>query len=408
MSVLEIIFFASLCVVLYAYIGYPLLILVRGCLWRRPFRKSPVTPDISLVICCHNEEQSIGAKLENVLALDYPRDRLEVIVASDGSTDRTAEIVRNHPSELVRLLELPRSGKAAALNAAVAESSGEVLVFSDANSMYAVDALREIVQPFADASVGGVAGNQVYRKAYGAGAAAAGEQGYWSFDRWLKTLQSRSGNTISATGAIYAIRRCLFREVPEGVTDDFVTSTRVIEQGYRLVFAPEAICHEPVAGGARAEFGRKVRVMTRGLRGVLVMRSLLNPFRHGFYSLQLFSHKVLRRLVAVPLLLLAVTTPLLWSAGWLYQAATLIEGAFFTAALAGWMLSRSGRRTPKPLAIPFYFCMVNAAVLCAVGNILRGRRIVVWNPHRGADTPASPQPENSPGGFSHSREPAAS
>ena len=399
LTMLELVFWLALSVVLYAYAGYPLLILLRGWLWPKPYRMARVTPKISLVICCHNEEQSIGEKLENVLALDYPEDELEVLVASDGSTDRTAEIVRGYCGPRVQLLELPRSGKARALNAAVARASGEILVFSDANSMYAADALREIVQPFADETVGGVAGNQVYRKSYTAGAAASGEQGYWSFDRWLKILQSRSGNTI---------RRGLFREVPEGVTDDFVTSTRVIEQGYRLVFAAGAVCHEPVAGGAKAEFGRKVRVITRGLRGVLAVRGLLNPLRYGFYSLQLFSHKVIRRLVAIPLVVLAIVTPLLWPAGWFYQLATLAEAAFVAAAAAGWLLARAGRRVPRLPGIPFYFCMVNAAVLCAVWNIARGRKIVVWDPHRGSETAGATSASNPSSALARNREPAAS
>ncbi|MCA9115008.1 MAG: glycosyltransferase family 2 protein [Planctomycetaceae bacterium] len=387
MPLLEIICLTSLAVVLYAYVGFPVLILLRSWIWQRPFRISPITPRISLVICAHNEEKSIGAKLENVLALDYPPEHLEVLIASDGSSDGTEEIVEQFTGALVRLLRLPRRGKAAALNAAVEQASGEILVFSDANSMYAPDALRKIVQPFADERVGGVAGNQVYRKSSeDSGAAAAGERGYWNFDRWMKRLQSSAGNVVSATGAIYAVRRSLYCEVPEGVTDDFVTSTRVIQQGYRLVFAENATCHEPVAGLARAEFGRKVRVITRGLRGVLAVRGLLNPLRYGSYSLQLFSHKVLRRLVVFPMMVLAVTIPLLWSSGVHYQVATVLEGMFCIAALAGWLLSRTESKTPRVLAVPFFFCMVNVAVLCAVWNICRGRRIVVWNPHRTSES----------------------
>jgi cellulose synthase/poly-beta-1,6-N-acetylglucosamine synthase-like glycosyltransferase len=266
----------------------------------------------------------------------------------------------------------------------VAAATGEVLLFSDANSEYAVDAIRRLVQPFADDSVGGVAGNQVYRRARRDGAAAAGERSYWDFDRWMKELQSRSGSTISATGAIYAIRRELFREVPEGVTDDFVTSTRVIEQGYRLVFEPDAVCYEPVAGAARSEFRRKTRILTRGLYGVVVMRRLLNPLRYGFYSVQLVSHKVVRRLVAIPVLVMALVTPWLWTQGWLFQTAALAQLAFYGVAVTGLMLSRCGLRVPKPVAIPLYFCMVNAAVLIATRNVMTGRRINRWNPDRNA------------------------
>jgi cellulose synthase/poly-beta-1,6-N-acetylglucosamine synthase-like glycosyltransferase len=389
MSTLEVVFVASALIVLYAYVGFPLLTWVRSLVWRKPCRTADITPTVSIVVCCHNEAKSIGEKLENLLTLDYPADRCQIIIASDGSTDATDEIVSRYLSQRLSLIRLPRGGKAAALNAAVAQSTGEILVFSDANSMYDPEAIRELVAPLADETVGGVAGNQVYRRSHQAGAAAAGEMNYWDFDRWMKLWQSRSGHVTSATGAIYAIRRELFRPVPEGVTDDFVTSTRVIAQGKRLVFAPRAICYEPVAGAAKAEFGRKVRVITRGLRGVWTMRELLDPFRFGFYSVQVFSHKVLRRLVIVPLLLMAITAPLLSSQGMGYRLVTLGEIAFCAAALIGMWCERSGRRMPKVLAIPVFFCLINAAVLAAVWNVVRGKRIVVWNPQRGELSPAT-------------------
>jgi len=378
----ETLFYSSLAIVLYVYVGYPLLILARGSLCQKRYKKEPITPSVSLIIACHNEEAGIGAKLQNVLALEYPRDRLQVIVAADGCTDRTEEIVAQFASHGVTLLSLSRGGKAPALNSAVRKATGDIIVFSDANSMYAQDAIRKIVRPFADACVGGVAGNQVYRKSLESNVVDSGEQGYWNFDRLLKIAQSRAGNAISATGAIYAIRKRLFRDVPGGVTDDFAISTRVIGQGYRLVFEAEAICYEPVAGAARAEFQRKTRIITRGLRGVLLRRKLLNPFRYGFYSLQLFSHKVLRRLVVFPLLLLAVVTPLLWKDDWSFRVATVIEGLFFLAAAIGLVCSQRRISAPKVIAIPFYFCMVNAAVLVAVWRVLFGQRIELWQPNR--------------------------
>ena len=164
------------------------------------------------------------------------------------------------------------------------------------------------------------------------------------------------------------------------MTDDFVTSTRVIAQGFRLVFAVDAVCHESVAGAAKAEFGRKVRITTRGLRGVIEMRSLLNPFRHGMYSLQLWSHKVVRRLIVFPLLILSVVTPMLWRQGPLYQWLTLVEIAFYGAAIVGHVFGRFGRKPPVIVAVPYYFCLINAAVLVATWNLLRGHRITVWNP----------------------------
>jgi hypothetical protein len=217
-----------------------------------------------------------------------------------------------------------------------------------------------------------------------AGITGDGERGYWNFDRLLKQFQSRSGNTTSATGAIYAIRRSLFRPVPAGVTDDFVTSTGVIAQGYRLVFAPDAVAYEPVATSSSVEFGRKVRLITRGLRGVLVMRELLNPFHYGFYALQLFSHKVLRRLVIFPLVVLFLVSPRLWRRGRIYQAATLAQTTFYGCGALAILLRRTKLGRLKVFTIPFFFCMVNAAALIATLNVVRGHRIDLWEPQRAA------------------------
>ncbi|MCA9963679.1 MAG: glycosyltransferase family 2 protein [Anaerolineales bacterium] len=374
-------FWGSVGLIIYTYLIYPVIVFFRGIFSAKPYKTADITPKVSMIIAAYNEANSIGAKLDNVLALDYPREQLEVLVASDGSNDGTNEIVARYAQHGIRLLALPRAGKAPALNAAVKESTGEILVFSDANSMYREDAIRGLVRPFADPEVGGVAGNQTYRK-NGASSSGDGERGYWNFDQFLKKAQSRAGNAISATGAIYAIRRSLFMTVPDGVTDDFVTSTRVIAQGFRLVYAPDAVAYEAVAKSGKAEFGRKVRVMTRGLNSVLTMRELLNPFRYGFYSFQIFSHKVLRRLVAFPLLLLFVVSPLLWPLGIIYQLATLGQVAFYGLGAVGWLFSEKRFANSKLFTIPFFFIMVNYSAMLATINVIRGRRIDRWETQR--------------------------
>ncbi len=379
---LEAIFWLLVGLVAYTYAGFPLLVFVRGKMFRRPYRRADYTPSVSLIVAAYNEEATIGRKLENILALDYPRDKLQVIVVSDGSTDRTNQIVRQYVRRGILFLPLPRVGKAAALNAAVAMATGEILVFSDANSIYAPDAIRALVRPFADRWVGGVAGNQVYVTPDEMSSSGEGEREYWGFDRWLKFYESEAGNTISATGAIYAIRRHLFQPVPEGVTDDFVTSVRVIAQGYRLVFAPDAVAYEPVSKNEKVEFGRKVRVITRGLRGVWLMRQLLDPFQYGFYAVQLFSHKVLRRMVAFPLVALLVMSFGLWNAGPVYKVAALGQVALYGCGLAGFLLRNTRVGRSRVLALPFFFCMVNAAVIVATFNLLRGQRIVLWETQR--------------------------
>jgi cellulose synthase/poly-beta-1,6-N-acetylglucosamine synthase-like glycosyltransferase len=380
-----VLFWFSVCLVLYTYIVFPGLVFLRGLIWPKPYKTEvPVhPPSVSVIIAAYNEEKSIGEKLNNILSLDYPRDRLEVVIASDGSTDNTNAIIQRYTKQGVKLLALPRQGKAAALNAAVAVSGGDILVFSDANSMFKSDAIQSLVRPFSDPRVGGVAGDQRYMKRNKASLAGTGERAYWNFDRLMKQFESRAGNTISATGAIYAIRRSLFQSVQEGVTDDFVTSTGVIAQGYRLVFASQAVAYEPVAAASSIEFGRKVRVITRGLRAVLDTRAeLLNPFRYGFYAVQLLSHKLLRRLIVYPLLLLFLMSPFLWNTHLFYQLVAIGQFAFYALALAGMLLDGNRLGRIKIFSIPFYFCMVNAAAFIASINVLRGQQIKRWEPQR--------------------------
>ena len=377
-----IIFWICIGLVLYTYAGFTILLAIRARLLPRPYRASEITPRVSLIIAAHDEAASIGSKLKNALSLDYPQEQFDVIVASDGSTDGTDDIVRGFSDRGVRLLSLPRRGKAAALNAAIASTAADVLVFSDANSLFDGGAIRALVRPLADPQVGGVAGDQRYLPSGNQHGADEGERRYWDLDRCLKRWQSAADSVTSATGALYAIRRNLFTTVPEGVTDDFAVSTGVIAQGYRLVFAEDAIAFEPTAKAADAEFARKVRIITRGLRGVLQRPEIFNPFRTGFYSLQVFTHKLLRRLMAIPLLAIAAVSPWLWSAGPMYQIVVIGQVVVYACALLGWLF-RDSRIAGKPLvALPLFFVLVNAASLVAVVNVLRGRRIVTWQTAR--------------------------
>ena len=221
-----IMFWASVLLIVYTYIGFPLFVFLRGLIQGRPYKREELLatpPSVSIIISAYNEARGIAAKLDNILSLDYPREKLEVVIASDGSTDGTDAIVDRYKEKGVKLLSLPHHGKSVALNMAVAASSGELLVFSDANSIYKSNAIQELVKPFSDPKIGGVAGNQVYKTDVSGDFSSAGEQAYWNFDRMLKLSQSRSGNTLAATGAIYSIRRILFRQIPDGVSDDFVT-----------------------------------------------------------------------------------------------------------------------------------------------------------------------------------------
>ena len=367
------------------YAAIPALILVRGRLVRRPLAAADVTPRVSIVIAAHDEAANIGAKVANLLALDYPPDRLQVLIASDGSSDGTVAIARAAGGDRVDVLDLPRVGKAAALNAALDRADGEIVVFSDANSMFEPAALRALVRPFADSAVGGVAGDQRYDSGGGDGAIAHGERGYWDLDRLLKVAESESGSVISATGAIYALRRELVPSIIDGVTDDFYASTAAIVAGRRLVFAADAAAWEPVAASGGDEYGRKVRVMTRGLRGVVARRELLDPRRTGFYAVQLLWHKVLRRVMVVPLLAVAISSPVLATRSRLLALATAAQVAFYGLAAAGFALRDRPAGRSRLVAFPAYFCLVNLAALEALLNLARGRRIARWEPRRAVE-----------------------
>lgn len=376
-------FWSSVPALLYAYVGFAVILMCYGSVHRRRVQKAPITPPISLIIAAYNEERSIARKLENALHLDYPADALEVIVASDGSDDLTNSIVEGYAQRGVRLLALPRKGKLTALNEAVNATSNEILVFSDANALFDAEVLKHIVQNFADPQVGGVCGNQMYVSSRGNDSAAQGERAYWSYDKWLKKLETLTGSIVSADGSVYAIRRKLYRK-PESlaVTDDFAISTAVIEQGYRLVFESEAISYEEPAPSAEREFKRKVRIINRGLRGVLLRKKLLNPFRYGFYSLVLFSHKVLRRLAPVFLIIAFITSILLSGNHDFYFAIAAAQSAFYGVAVLSYLVRNTALGRRRVLHLPFFYCLANAAALVAILKLLLGIRIEYWPPQR--------------------------
>ncbi len=380
-------FWLALALLLYVYAGFALLVVIVGTLRNRKVRKAPITPKVSLLIAAYNEEDSIAARLKNILELDYPANALEIIVASDGADDATESIVGSYASRGVRLLSLPRRGKIHALNAAARQATGDILVFSDANSMYEKQALRELAANFADPEVGGVGGNTIYTEDPHGDSCSSGENLYWNYDKWLKQMENRSGSIVSAHGAIYAIRRELFQPLTDSaVTDDFAISTLVIEQGYRLVFENAARAFEVAIPAAEREFGRKVRMMTRGLRGVMLRKKLLNPFRHGFYSLVLFTHKLLRRLVSLMLLVLLMSSLFLAPQSSIYLAFAVGQTVFYVLAGLGYLLRLHPMGRLRVLYIPFYYCLSNIAAIIAVINMVRGQQIKQWQPHRHAPT----------------------
>jgi hypothetical protein len=379
------VFWGSVGVLAYAYAGFPLLVAARALLRNRPIAAGDGLPTITVVIPAHNEVGIIEEKLENTLSVGYPPERLEVIVASDGSDDGTNEVVRSHPAS-VRLLPLPRVGKNAAINEAAAAARGDILVFTDADAKMTEHALHYLVAPFADPEVGGVAGERRHRDVSHPTSLTATSK------HALRKLLSRSGSVTSAEGQIYAVRRELFQAAPPNVPDDFWISTRVIAAHSRLVYEPRAATY-PFAGATRVHrpFERKVRMAGPSLHALWLARDLVNPGAYGFYALQLFSHKLLRRLVFVPVVALGVAATTLRSHGRVYRLAALAQAGVHTAALAGLLLrgTRVGRL--RALRAALAFDLSNAAVVVALAQQLRGRRPRddMWVPQRVSRTRSS-------------------
>jgi len=369
------------------FVAYPALLWLRATLSPCEIASAEIEPQVDLLIAAHDEIDSIEARLENALALDYPADRLTIWVASDGSTDGTVEAARRFESRGVRVLDLPRGGKAAALVAMVEASEAEVLALTDANSDWERGALRALVRPMADPQVGGVAGDQCYVPAESDEDGTAGERSYWSFDRMLKRWQSQAGNAISATGAIYAIRRSCFEPPPPDATDDFMISTGVIARGFRLVFSEEARAFEPPAEPNAGEFRRKVRITTRGLRAVWHRRALLNPARTGLYAFELAVHKLWRRLTWIPLAGLVLSTPAALFTGPIVSSLALGASALVLAGILAELRPSLARL--RPFAVARYVVMVNAACALATWNSIRGHRVARWDTQR-ATAEASP------------------
>lgn len=384
MTVAELIFFGSIALVAYTYAGYPLLAFALSRLRSRPVRCADVTPAVSVIVAAYNEERDIGAKIEQTLALDYDRAKLEVIVASDCSSDRTDEIVRGFAGRGVVLCRQPvRLGKTAAQNAAARVARGEVLVFSDATTVYEPGALRKLARNFADPRVGCATGHVVYVDPARTGV-GRGARSYWGYEQFLKRCESRFNSLVGVHGCQYAVRRSAYRELAHDMSSDFVIASEIRLQGLRTVYDPEAISFEDTNVRGRDEFRTRVRMIEQTMSALHRYRAVLNPFRHGLYAVQMISHKVLRYVVPACLALAFLSNAALVGSSSVFAAAFAAQAAFYLAALAGWAIERAGFRL-GPLALPYYFAIANGASLVAFVKFVRGQNHVVWEPIRGTN-----------------------
>jgi cellulose synthase/poly-beta-1,6-N-acetylglucosamine synthase-like glycosyltransferase len=379
----EFAFWALVALVLYVYVGYPMFLYVMSGAFSRASTSSAVgltTPRVTILISAYNEAECIAGKLDNTLSLDYPRDALEVIVISDASEDATDEIVKSYAARGVQLLRMAnRGGKTLGLNAAVARCTGEVVVFSDANALYAEDAIRRLVAPLADPAVGAVIGESTYVEARTA--SGQSESLYWRYETWVKSLESYRGSVVGGDGAIYAVRRALYVPMAADALSDFVNPLQVVRAGYRCVYEPRALSYEEAAADFTREYRRKVRIVNRAWRSLWAMKEMLNPFRHGSFAIKLWSHKVLRWWMLPAVMLILVLNVALLELRPLYQVTLALQIVFLALAITGALLRNSGWQ-PFWLRIPFFFCLVNIAAGVGILEALGGRSYTTWTTSR--------------------------
>lgn len=387
--VIEAVFIVALALILYAYLGYPIVVYLLSWVLHRPVRRAAITPRVTLIIAAHNEQHDIAAKLENTLALDYPAAKLEIIVASDCSSDGTEEIVGEFAGRGVKLYrQTEHLGKTVAQHQAVKLATGEILLFSDATTRYEPDALRKIVRSFADPEVGCVAGQLIYtdgsvsQETTGVG---RGCRTYWGYEKFVKSCESRLGSLIGVSGCLYAVRRSSYTPLRPDLIDDFVIASEIHQRGLRTVYDPEAVATEGTNKRGRDEFRMRVRVIEQTITALHHYREVLKPWRHGLFAFQLLSHKVLRYGVSVLLLIALLSNALLWEQAAVYRYALLAQVAAYALALSGWV-GENLKVHIGPLALPYYFVLTNAAALVAGLGFLSGESHVVWTPLREADS----------------------
>lgn len=366
-------FWFLLTLIILSYFGYPVVLTLLVSFKKRAYKKENIEPNVTLLIPAHNEEDVIRKKIENSLSLDYPKDKFEILLILDECSDRTKEIAERYLDRGIKIIEQrPRKGKMAALNLAIPQARGEILVFTDANSIYEKDAIRKLVRNFADERIGCVCGELKYISGSSVG---EGENLYWKYEKFLKTKESQLQSLLVVNGSIYAIRKKLYEPIEETLADDFVNPMRIAKKGHGLVYEPEAITVERAAESTKDEFNRKVRIVSQGLKatfaicGTILSSGLLRIFQFTF-------HKFLRWLVLLFLIIIFIANLFLLDR-WFYWLALYGQILFYLFALIGYLLQ--GKRIKiKAFNIPFYFCMVNLASLIGILKLLTGGMKGTW------------------------------
>jgi cellulose synthase/poly-beta-1,6-N-acetylglucosamine synthase-like glycosyltransferase len=370
-------FWTSFTLLVYIYLGYPILAAARAKLWARPRRRGRFEPTVSIVVVAHNEADRIRARIENLLALDYPRHKLQIVIGSDGSTDGTADRAARYEGlgVTVRAFHQHR-GKPAVVNALVAIASGDIVLFADARQRFEAQALRELVANFADPRVGAASGELMIDTTDATASAGHGATFYWRYEKFIRNAEAQADSTIGATGAIYAIRRKLFEPIPEDtLLDDVVIPLRIVRKGYRVVFEPNARAYDQASSTARQEFVRKTRTIAGTFQLLAREAWLLNPLRNRLW-LATVSHKVLR--LALPVLHATLLASTILAAGSGFLDALLgAQLAFYAAAAVG-LAQRDARRRWLVFTAPCTVCLLLWATVVGFYRFAMHRQQVTW------------------------------
>jgi len=376
----------SLFVAFYAFFGYGILLFVIIKV-KRALKGKPVLPVVNeddlptctLVVAAYNEDGVMEEKIKNSLALNYPEEKLEYVFITDGSTDGTAAIVECY-KEIRHMHSNERKGKIAAVHRAMDTVTSEVVVFTDANTFLNADALVNLCRHYSDPKVGAVAGEKrVYAEA---GNATAGEGFYWKYESKLKTWDSELYSVVGAAGELFSIRTALYQPVPPStILDDFMISLLIAKDSYRVIYEPEAFATESASQNVTEELKRKIRIAAGGLQSIVWLKALLNPFPNPVLTFQYVSHRVLRWTVVPFLMILALLINFIivftGSISLTYQLLLLAQVGFYLLAISGWILEERKIKI-KIFFIPYYFCMMNYAVVMGIFRYLRGKQSAVW------------------------------
>ena len=380
-------FWIAIFIVFYTFLGYGILLYLLVRLRRLVKGKKALPPidfdrlpSCTLVVAAYNEENFIQEKIADTLALNYPADRLKLLFVTDGSNDRTPEIISAYPE--IRLMHRPqRLGKIAAVHRAVETIDTEVIVFTDANTFLNKDALLNICRHYADKTVGAVAGEKRVMADEQADASAAGEGFYWKYESTLKKWDSELYSVVGAAGELFSVRRELYEPVDKSaILDDFMISMLIAQKGYRIVYEPEAYASETASADVSEELKRKIRIAAGGIQSIVWLKDLLNIFKYGTLSFQYISHRVLRWTITPFLLILAFVLNLIIAmtpGEWFYQILMAGQILFYLLAFTGLILEKKQLRV-KILFIPYYFCIMNYAVLAGIVRYMKKQQSSVW------------------------------